>query len=138
MRMRCVSAELIPAATYFPSGDQATELTVVPGIGNDGTAVRVISEPNVPSNKIPYGTVTPLGLVVAFADSESIIFEHPSEPRNAKPATIDWESVVERACVELAMQRSKMLPNPFAETKPKIVASVTCVFPSPVDNAFES
>src|SRR3990172_9959278 len=125
--MRCVSAELIPAATYFPSGDQATELTVVPGIGNDGTVVRVISEPIVLSNKIPYGTVTPPGLVVAFADSESIIFEHPSEPRNAKPATTELKSVVESACVELAIHRSKILPNPLFETKPKMVAFAVCV-----------
>ncbi len=47
---------------------------------------------------------------ILFDASQLIIFEHPSMPRNAKPAIIEFSLVVVNPCVAFAIHRSKILP----------------------------
>ena len=126
------SPKSVPTARYFPSGLQSTEKAVC------AVCVIVCKSLIDASSKIPYGTVTPSLLAVALAASHPIILLHPSEPRSAKPAINESESVVESACVAFAIQRSKILPWPFALTKPATVFSnITSLF-SPVESALQS
>src|SRR5579872_6270256 len=134
--MKVLVVDIGSTARYTPSRDHfaLAAVTLLPPAFTD---VTLTNPENCDSSQMPYGIVTPVGLVVALDDSQAIIFEYCSEPRNAKPATTESAAVTVSPCVELAIQRSKTFPAPLLETKPKIFWRAE-VERSPVDNASQS